>query len=333
MRQLLIITVSQDVNIPRLIVQRQLDFWREHHAELLTTSNKRGSDEDKVLPQDYRSFFSLVSHREALSQKTLHPILVTASVLLRVLQMSGYLGESEEEEGMMADLIIEIFCIMRHNSHAVMESIIHGQAKPLFSNVRSIGVGLYPSLCLLNTSCDQNMTKYYENNKVVGLVSKLIRAGEEVSENYFPSSVCMGREERRAWLQDRFMFHCECHACTADLPTTKKMPNYPVRFVCQSCLSPRLEREAVLCADCGQAFDVEAADSKIKVLVNQILAAANSYKTSNEGNPFSYYQEMRFLYSALTRLVAHPLAFLVCAEQHFLTAVKQVYGSRLITKN
>ena len=96
MRQLLIITVSQDVNIPRLIVQRQLDFWREHHAELLTTSNKRGSDEDKVLPQDYRSFFSLVSHREALSQKTLHPILVTASVLLRVLQMSGYLGESEE---------------------------------------------------------------------------------------------------------------------------------------------------------------------------------------------------------------------------------------------
>ena len=285
-----------------------------------------------MLPRDYRSFFSLVSHREILPQKILQPIYVTATVLLKFLQLSGYLGEEEEEERMMIAVIVETLCIMRHNSHAVLESIVQGHARPLYSDVRSIGVGLYPSLCLLNTCCDQNITKYYENNKVVGVVSKLIRAGEEVSDNYYPTAVCMAREERRQWLRDRYMFHCECQACISDLPTTKNMPNFPVRFVCQSCLSPGLERESLLCANCGQAFDVEAADSQIKVLVNKILAAANSYKTSNKGDPFSYYQEMRSLYSALTRLVAHPLAFLVCAEQHFLTAVKQMFGSRLITK-
>ena len=232
----------------------------------------------------------------------------------------------------MAEVIIETLSIMRHNSHAVVESVIESHARPLFSDVRSIGVGLYPSLCLLNTSCDQNISKYYENNKVVSLVCKLIRAGEEVSENYFPSSVCMEREERRRWLLDRFMFHCECQACTSNLPTTRNMPNYPVRFVCQNCLSPDLQRDSQQCRDCGQAFDVETADSKIKVLVNKILTAASSYKSSEVADPHSYYLEMKSLYCELTGLVAHPLAFLVCAEQHFITAVKQMFGSRRVTK-
>ena len=33
---------------------------------------------------------------------------------------------------------------------------------------------------------------------------------------------------------------------------------------------------------------------------------------------------MKSLYSELTGLVAHPLGFLVCAEQHFLTALKSL---------
>ena len=77
---------------------------------------------------------------------------------------------------------------------------------------------------------------------------------------------------------------------------------------------------------------METADRKIKVLVNKILTAASSYKSSEVADPHSYYLEMKSLYCELTGLVAHPLAFLVCAEQHFLTAVKQMFGSRLLTK-
>ena len=75
-----------------------------------------------------------------------------------------------------------------------------------------------------------------------------------------------------------------------------------------------------------------ALEEKIKVIVNQILAAAQLYKTSQQADPYRYYQEIKALYTELTCLVAHPLAFLVLAEQHFLTAIKQLFGSRLITK-
>ena len=232
----------------------------------------------------------------------------------------------------MTEVIITTLCIMRHNSHAVLESIIHGHVRPLYNDVRSIAVGLYPSLCLLNTCCDQNITKYYDNSKVVGVVSKLIRKGEEVSDNYYPSAVCMSRDERREWLMDRYMFHCECQACISDLPTTSNMPNYPVSFLCGKCHSAGLDRQSRSCVECGHPFDVVEADDKIKLLVNKILAAAKLYKTNDHADPYGYYQEMKSLYTDLTSLVAHPLAFLVCAEQHFLTAIKQTFGSRLITK-
>ena len=254
-------------------------------------------------------------------------------MLLACLQLSGYLGEEEkEEERMMCEVMVEALCIMRHNSHAVVESVIQGGARPLFNTVRSIAVGLYPSLCLLNTCCDQNITKYFQKGQVVGLVSKLILAGEEVSDNYYPSAVCTEREERREWLAERYLFHCECQACRADLPTTSRMPNYPVTFVCQGCRRPGLARLSTACPHCGLSFDAEAADQKIKIIVQQILSVAQLYKTSRQADPARYYQEMKGLYTELTCLVAHPLAFLVLAEQHFLTAIKQLFGSRLITK-
>ena len=96
---------------------------------------------------------------------------------------------------------------------------------------RSIGCGSYPSLCLLNTCCDQNITKYYVNNTVVGVVSKLIRAGEEVSDNYYPTAFYMTRDERREWLGDHFMFQCQCVACEADLPLVADMPDQPSRYL------------------------------------------------------------------------------------------------------
>ena len=316
----------------RLMVQRDPDFWRLHQADLLRGDNQRGSGGRQFPAEDYHSFFSLVSHRERLGQTVLQPILAAVAVMLTCLQLCGYLGQGEQEEKMMCELMVETLCIMRHNSHAVVESVIQGQARPLFNTVRSIAVGLYPSLCLLNTCCDQNITKYFQAGQVVGVVSKLILAGEEVSDNYYPSAVITVREERRDWLAERYMFHCECQACTANLPTTANMPNFPVSFVCEACRRPGLTRLTTACPGCARPFHVETADQKIKMIVNQILAAANKYKTSQQADPVRYYQEMKTLYTELTCLVAHPLAFLVFAEQHFLTAIKQLFGSRLITK-
>ena len=49
--------------------------------------------------------------------------------------------------------------LRRYNCHAVVQALVSSRARPLLRDVRSLGCGLYPALCLLNTSCDQNITK------------------------------------------------------------------------------------------------------------------------------------------------------------------------------
>ena len=41
--------------------------------------------------------------------------------------------------------------------------------------MRDIGCGVYPALCLLNTSCEQNITKINIGNRVVAMASRPIR--------------------------------------------------------------------------------------------------------------------------------------------------------------
>merc|ERR1712004_539788 len=83
--------------------------------------------------------------------------------------------------------------------------------------------GLYPSLCLVNASCDQNISHYNDGTEVVAVAARDIKEGEEVCDNYFPSSLVMSRGERRAWLNDHYWYHCQCCACTADTPPLVEM--------------------------------------------------------------------------------------------------------------
>ena len=65
---------------------------------------------------------------------------------------------------------------------------------------------------------------------MTGIAARPIRAGEEVSDNYYPSAPCVARPERRRWLAEHFLFHCECGACSEDLPLLADMPDTPSRW-------------------------------------------------------------------------------------------------------
>ena len=200
------------------------------------------------------------------------------------------------------------------------------------SLLRSIGCGLYPSLCLLNTCCDQNITKYYSGTTVVGLVSKPIKAGEEVSDNYFPTAVYMEREKRRTWLRHHYMFDCECEACHADLPLVSDMSELPVNFLCQMCQLGVCHQGDDQCSQCGGSFDFEKQNKSVINLTGKISACVDSYKNSSSADPEEYYLNLQHYYAELRSLVTHPFKFLVFAEQQYLIAMKQTMGNRIISK-
>ena len=113
-----------------------------------------------------------------------------------------------------------------------------GQSLPVKSakgpwNMYNIGSAIYPTLALLNHSCDPNVMKFFRGSEVVVVAKRNIYKDEEVTENYFPCYALIPKPVRQAWLYDHYFFHCLCLACESDYPLFKDLTER--RFRCPKC--------------------------------------------------------------------------------------------------
>ena len=139
-----------------------------------------------------------------------------------------------EEEEVVTRLVLHFIMLMKFNTHAITEAVLESRERPNLVNVIQVGSGLYPSLALVNASCDHNLAHYNVGSRAVAVAARDIQEGEEITDNYFPSYMLTGREERRAWLEEHYWYPCHCCACTADTPTMATMPPHPTTFPCPS---------------------------------------------------------------------------------------------------
>lgn len=132
----------------RIVSGMPLHFWRDHAQQLLAQDNLKGTESQTFLPQDYSSFYSLVSHSDTTADNVKEDMLVSACFQVYRLEQSGYVSGAEDM-AMLAEIILRTLLIMRYNTHAIIETVL--TKDNVFSDVRSLGCGAYPSLCLLNT--------------------------------------------------------------------------------------------------------------------------------------------------------------------------------------
>ncbi|EJT47497.1 hypothetical protein A1Q1_03609 [Trichosporon asahii var. asahii CBS 2479] len=91
-------------------------------------------------------------------------------------------------------------------------AIFDGNALPLGAN--SPKGAVYPTLCRINHSCIPNAHHSWNENLEMETIHALrdISKGEEITIGYFLDGC---RAERRAHLQNKFGFECNCEACSA----------------------------------------------------------------------------------------------------------------------
>ena len=324
----------------RIIAQQKLGFFKEN-TDNFTSSNIISGTTDAqgiFLPGDYQSMSNLVSHHERMDEATLLSILLSATAQLKMLQETNYFPEKTQsekgftnDERMMCRVIVHFRQVMKFNTHAIIEAILKDPLRPLLVDIRSIGCGVFPTLCLLNTSCDQNITKYHEGTKVIGVASKFIKKGEEVSDNYFPAAAFLDRTERRKWLREHYWFECECNACAQNLPLMKDLPEEPVRFVCEKCGNREITQDIVKCQDCDEAFDFSEKIQMANKIKTNITNYIKIYSSSDFSDNEKFSEKMKNEYKILQKTVAHPYQFLIVAEQQYLKSIKQVFGNRVFT--
>lgn len=94
-----------------------------------------------------------------------------------------------------------------------------GYCDSLNDTARQVGAGLFPLMSLLNHSCDQNVDNIFVDGKMVFVVFRPIKAGEQIFKTYCTDFKKLSRFERQQILKNDCNFICDCNACINDYPT------------------------------------------------------------------------------------------------------------------
>lgn len=223
---------------------------------------------------NYPAVYSLLPHIEDMENDDFFQYAMTATLLLIYLKESTeYFNNRQNIEQIellhisnKSELNIDFIgrLILRHiaqlicNAHAItkIESMpaIHGVTEE--AQVR-IATAIYPSVSMMNHSCNPNIISSFCGEYVVVRASRAITAGLEVFNCYGPHFRRMPVKERQEILNSQYFFRCTCDCCT-DSVLIEKEKHFSA-WLCPHCTGPlisnsELEKESkshmLTCSSC-----------------------------------------------------------------------------------
>ncbi|CAB3379025.1 Hypothetical predicted protein [Cloeon dipterum] len=124
---------------------------------------------------------------------------------------------SAEQREQLAKVCERILLVFQRNSYTIDES----HFVPSIDAFRSrevIGRAMYPTVALMNHSCDANTTRVYHLGTQVVRAIRPIKKGEQIFSSYGPEYGGMPKSRRQAILRKKFYFECDCDSCDDDWP-------------------------------------------------------------------------------------------------------------------
>lgn len=89
--------------------------------------------------------------------------------------------------------------------------------------VISTGNGSYPFCSLLNHHCAPNVSRMFNDDKIVLVVQRAIKRGDQIFDNYGYNFTNVSIEQRQTELLKQYRFKCCCEACENDWPVLPKL--------------------------------------------------------------------------------------------------------------
>jgi len=255
-----------------------------------------GADEKGVYESDsFNAIYNLVTHDNDRKPNDLFRRALMAVFLVKCLEKAGFFP-SEDNNGLadalltedtlngasdaaiisgLEDLsldcvkIITTSLILSHlqafpcNAHEVSELVLD-RASVGTSEPREIGAGIFTTLSLFNHSCNPAVVRHFYGDTCVSRAIRLIRSGEEVSDNYGAVYAVQDREERQEKLSPQYFFTCACEPCRQDWPLYPDIPAQasPV-WKCEACTEV-IPNNCDVCSKCETRHDRPALLATLK---------------------------------------------------------------------
>jgi len=186
----------------------------------------------------YVSLYGLLSHSESRSPAELFQYTLLAVWLTDILYRTAFVKSrpDDEERVMIGGVVLRFLQIVVCNGVEVtalqVADTLH-RSHPV-----SIGLALYPTVSLLNHSCDPVLELVFYGDRCVVSAVHNIRAGRELFIDYGQVYYLVGRAERRAALQRQYHFDCQCVACSLDWGLKAHLPSGAAALKCIDCAAP-----------------------------------------------------------------------------------------------
>ncbi|KAL7640228.1 UNVERIFIED_CONTAM: hypothetical protein RMT77_009642 [Armadillidium vulgare] len=232
---------------------------------------------------DYLTTYKLVTNTQKRSFGDLLKRSIIAVYIKHCLKVVDFFkgdNASFDDEIFVASLILRHLQNSSCNGYSITEFIV-GESSLDNVDILELGGGIYPTISLINHSCDPNVFRYCIGKNCIVRATKIIGKGEQLLDSYGSLFDVLGRESRQIVLTQQYKFNCDCPACKENWPLYQDNKVY-MKLACpeENChqIIKYNGEEKLNCASCGFNKNHEKLMKEVKSKINEFKQGLNSLK-------------------------------------------------------
>ena len=202
---------------------------------------------------------NLVPNSNHRSHNDLLQYTILAVFLQQILWDTGFLDHAKIKDNDKAEvikyvggLLLRLLQIVACNGVEVMR--LNSAANLLKCPPSSIALAIYPTVSLLNHSCDPNLEVIFYGNTCTVRALKPSPRGHELNIDYGYIYYLTTRKRRQLALKAQYFFSCQCHACVGNWGLKTSLPTGIASLKCTKCghlLTSHGDPTHATCKHCG----------------------------------------------------------------------------------
>jgi tetratricopeptide (TPR) repeat protein len=199
------------------------------------------TDSKGVYHGGFIGLYNLLAHTKDRAINDLLQYTILAVFLTRILETSGFISSKAKKEDpdivkIVGGVLLRFLQIIACNGVEVVELVRGINLQKCYPE--AIGLCLYPTVSLINHSCNPAMELLFFNNQVVARAIRNIAAGEELSIDYGYIYYVTPKSQRQMYLSSQYFFECQCEACKNDWPLKAELKSDIPVLKCIECFCP-----------------------------------------------------------------------------------------------
>lgn len=240
------------------------EYFGTNRAQNINRDDIESGYTDGMYKNNYHALFHMATNNNMRLPDVLMSFGLMAILMLEVLRDSSQFWEEakeiadtpEEMDRIVATSIMHHMQVVQCN--AFTTTTVNMAAD--FRECRTVdtGLGIFPTLGLINHSCDPNLDCYNYGNTMILRAARDINRGEPMYVSYGMNYYTYEKKVRKMYYMTQFYFNCQCIACTNDWPLWDDIECRIPVFKCDQCDTnlPTTQPLVIDCPKCNRIMDI-----------------------------------------------------------------------------